>query len=157
MLFYLTNFSASIVTKLDNFIVEIESFLLQVKNRKLFKFLLILTLSLFFTNVKAADGCYVGGVLYTSHTKSGAFFYRTPGDITADCGVTGTISGSCRLYNGSGSINQNNKYTQYSNSYSTNISVVVCPLDDKVWLLMIGVAGFSFFKFKSGLKLNVIH
>ncbi|MES2652167.1 MAG: hypothetical protein V4663_10520 [Bacteroidota bacterium] len=119
-------------------------------------FIFTLINSLFYINVNAADGCYVGGVLYTGHTpKSGAYFYRTSGNITADCGVTGTISGSCRLYN-SGNTNNNSSYTQYSNSYSTSISVVVCPIDDYVWLLMLVVAGFSFFKFRSSLKLEVV-
>lgn len=110
-------------------------------------FLFLISLS-FYQTAKAADGCYVSGVLYASHTKSGAYFYRTPNTV-ATCGVTGTISGSCRLYN-SGNINNNSSYTQYGSSYSSNISAIaVCPLDDYVWVLIVAVMGVLFFRFKN--------
>lgn len=103
-------------------------------------FLLTLIVTLFYTNLKAADGCYYGGVLYTVHTKSGKFFYNTPGNEDAACGVAGTISGSCRIYKGSGSINNNNSYNNRNNAYSLDISVIPCALDDKIWLLLLTVA-----------------
>ncbi len=110
-------------------------------------FSITLIITFFYTNLKAADGCYVGGVLYTSHTKTGAFFYRSPGNITANCGITGNISGSCRLYN-SGNIGNNVSYTSYASSYSSNISVITCPLDDKIWLLFLAITLGIFFKFR---------
>jgi hypothetical protein len=122
-------------------------------NRVLVMFFVTLFVSFFNLNVNAADGCYVDGVLYAAHTsKSGAYFYRTPSTV-ADCGVTGTISGSCRLYN-SGSESVNSSYTRYLNSFSSNISVTVCPLDDYVWLLIIAIAAFSVFHFRPTLKPN---
>lgn len=115
--------------------------------------LFTLFVSFFYLNVKAADGCYVSGVLYASHTsKSGAYFFRTPSTV-ANCGVTGIISGGCRLYN-SGSQNSNSSYTLYGSSYSSNISVTVCPIDDYVWALLLASAAFSVIHFKSILKLK---
>ena len=131
-----------------------------ILKRKLtkFQFIFLLTFiaSLFYSNLKAADGCYYGGVLYTVHTKSGKYFYNTPGNEDAACGVAGTISGSCRIYKGTGNLNSNASYNNRANAYSSNISVIPCPIDDEIWLLFFAVSLGVALKFRLIKSLNII-
>lgn len=122
-----------------------------MKGSFLVSFLFVVSAMILYTPAKAADGCYVAGVLYDAHTpKSGAYFYRTPNTI-ATCGYVGTLSGACRLYD-TGDITKNTSYTRYNGSYSTSISVIPCPLDDSLLLLVIPITACALFRFRLEFK-----
>ena len=121
------------------------------------KFILIclfLTGSTYFeATAQLGDGCYVGGILYTTNTSRGnGYYYRSP-NLNSACGFvkTGSNLATCRLYN-IGNLNNNSSYTAYSNSYSSNWREITCPIDSEVWVLLFVVGGFSIFRLKSFLK-----
>ncbi|MCY1507263.1 hypothetical protein D9M68_415360 [compost metagenome] len=116
--------------------------------------LLVLLCSMpFGLHANIGRGCYVGGVLYTQNTAKGnRYFYRSPGNLTSDCGFQPVgNNANCRLYN-SGNINNNSSYTLYSGAFSNKWEEIICPIDENVWMLVCSAAGIGFLLLKSDRK-----
>lgn len=101
-------------------------------------------LSLSSNLAKAAVGCAVGNTIYTSPAGGAWNKNIKGGTLTPGCfWVYTTDPGTpCSLNGGGGS------------GFLAD-SVQECPIDDEVWLMLVGISGVSYFSFRKKLKLQL--
>lgn len=113
-------------------------------------FLFLFSSTSFYVKAGFGNGCYVGGLLYTTNTSKGAkYFYAAP-FYNSVCGYKPIpkLNGKCYIYKGTGPLNKNSSYNSFAKSYAADWNEINCPLDDYVWVLLFVAAGFSIIRLR---------
>lgn len=105
--------------------------------KKIARYLIFLSLLVMSSAAFAVNGCYISntGIIYTNSTGGSGKYNTSPSqNIGTGACLNGASGGACTVNNLPGTIG--------------DYSVTYCPLDDYVWLLIIGssIVGFGFLR-----------
>lgn len=103
----------------------------------------MVVLSLSSNLAKAAVGCAVGNIMYLDKAGSNYKWNGAQSSLNPGCSWAFTTpSTSCSVNGGVGS------------GFLAD-TVQECPIDDEVWLMLVGISGVSYFSFRKKLKLQL--